>query len=135
MTIHWPNNPHQVRILIADDDRMVRRLLHSTLRGLEHTNVTHAESGEEAMSMYHRQLPNLVFLDIAMPGKLDGMAVLDELRSSGDPVFIVMITAHGTAENVEVAIKKGVNGFLVKPFTAERIHKTLENFHKSITKT
>ena len=131
MTIHWPNNPHEVRILIADDDRMIRRLLHSTLRGLEHTRVIHAESGEEALAVYHRHLPNLVFLDIAMPGKLDGMAVLDKLRSSGHPVFIVMITAHGTAENVDVAIKKGVNGFLVKPFTAERIYKTLENFHKS----
>ena len=127
----WLNDPSKVRILITDDDRMVRRLLHSTLRGLGHTNVAQAESGVEALAICNNTWPDLVFLDIDMPGNMDGMQVLQELRATEKGVFITMITAHSTANTVEQAIKLGVDSFLVKPFTAQRIRTTLENFHKS----
>jgi two-component system chemotaxis response regulator CheY len=127
----WICDPDKVAILIADDDAMIRDLLRSTLRKLGHHNVRDAASGEDALSQCQERWPQLIFLDIEMPGELNGMGVLNQLRATDKPTYVIMITAHSTLNNVRQAVAQRVDGFLVKPFDADRIHRVLEQFHKS----
>ncbi len=127
----WSCDPNNIRILIVDDDPMLRKLLRSTLESLEHNSILEVDSGEDALAHFRENRPHLVFLDIEMPGELNGIAVLDALRKSEQPVSIIMITAHSTVQNVRQATAHKVDGFLVKPLNPERIQKALEHFHKS----
>jgi two-component system chemotaxis response regulator CheY len=127
----WSCNPNDVRILIVDDDPMLRKLLRSTLQSLDHTNILESRSGQEAMEVCQQNPLDLVFLDIEMPGEMNGIAVLNELRKDERPVSIIMITAHSTIANVRQAAASKVNGFLVKPLNPERIEKALAHFHQS----
>lgn len=127
----WRCDPAEIRILIADDDAMIRELLRSTLHGLDHTNVVEAGSGGETLELCKKQWPDLVFLDIEMPGEMNGMAVLNELRATERMLYIIMITAHSAIQNVRQAAAKRVDGFLVKPLAADRIRQAVETFHRS----
>lgn len=127
----WSCDPNDIRILIADDDPMIRTFLRSTLERLQHKMILEVDSGEEALERFRENRPHLVFLDIEMPGKLNGIAVLDALRETEQSVSIIMITAHSTVQNVRQAAARKVDGFLVKPLNPERIQKSLEHFHHS----
>lgn len=127
----WSCDPDTIRILIVDDDSMIRTFLRSTLETLEHKMILEAGSGEKAIERFQQNKPHLVFLDIEMPGELNGLAVLDALRESEQAVSIIMITAHSTVQNVRQAAARKVDGFLAKPLNPERIKKALEHFHNS----
>jgi adenylate cyclase len=103
------------RILVVDDLPQNVKLLEAVLapRGYD---VLSAASGEEALSMLAEQQPDLVLLDVVMPG-LDGYAVCRRLRDDPATRFlpVVMITAHGDQEKVK-AIEAGADDFLLKPF-------------------
>ncbi|MFP4061401.1 MAG: response regulator [Halochromatium sp.] len=125
----WSCDPDTIRILIVDDDSMIRTFLRSTLEKLEHKRILEADSGEKAIEHFRQHQPQLVFLDIEMPGALNGLAVLDALRESEQAVSIIMITAHSTVENVRRAAARKVDGFLAKPLNPQRIKQALEHFH------
>jgi two-component system chemotaxis response regulator CheY len=126
----WHCDPDDVRILIVDDDGLIRQLLRSTLHELDHNNVVEASSGELALASCQERWPHLIFLDIEMPGVKNGMAVLNELRATERSVYIIMVTAHSTIHNVRQAAAQRVDGFLVKPLDTDRIRKAVENFHR-----
>lgn len=128
-SFQWPIDPKEIRILLVDDDPMIRELLKTTLRKLQHTHILESESGEEAIALCKESWPDLIFLDIDMPGELNGMAVLHEVRAIGKPVYITMITAYGTLDNVRQAAAKKIDGFLLKPVSTDRIRRALEDFH------
>ncbi|MBK5939306.1 response regulator [Halochromatium roseum] len=127
----WSCNPNDVSILIVDDDPMLRKLLRSTLQSLDHTNILESGSGQEAVDLCQKNPLDLVFLDIEMPGEMNGIDVLNELRKDKRQVSIIMLTAHSTIANVRQAAASKVNGFLVKPLNPERIEKVLEHYHHS----
>lgn len=130
-TTSWPCDPDKVAIVIADDDPRLRELLKSILGKLDHRNIQEAGNGEDALALCQERWPQLVFLDIEMPGELNGMAVLNKLRATNKPVHIIMVTAHSTIHNVRQAVAQRVDGFLVKPFDSARIRGVLESFHQT----
>lgn len=105
------------KILIVDDHSDIRRLLSITLgRSFE---VLEAEDGLTALGIIRRQHPQVVLLDIMMPGELDGLQVLDAIKS--DPALkdtlVAMITARGQAADFEVGKQRGANAYFIKPFS------------------
>src|ERR687895_493430 len=88
-----------------------------------------AASGQEGLALIERDPPDLVFLDIKMPG-MDGLEVLDQIKAKHPEVPVVMVSGHGTAQNAFEARDKGASGFIEKPFSEpvllERIEKELE---------
>jgi AmiR/NasT family two-component response regulator len=103
-----------VRILIAEDETIIRLDLRALLEGAGHEIVAEARDGVEAVALAREHAPDLAVLDVKMP-HLDGIEaarrILDER-----PIPIVMLTAYGQDELVARAVEAGVFGYLVKPF-------------------
>lgn len=102
------------KILIADDDELLRELLHDILEQ-EGYEVIEAKEGIQALELY-RRIPDidLAILDILMPGR-DGIAVLKEIRSSSD-IPVIMLTALGNPENELEGFENGACDYVTKPF-------------------
>ena len=103
-----------MRILIAEDETIIRLDLRDLLERAGHEVVAEARDGEEAVDLARTSEPDVAIMDVKMP-KLDGIEaarrILDER-----PIPIVMLTAYGQDELVGRAVEAGVFGYLVKPF-------------------
>ena len=108
------------RILIVDDHPLTREALSSLLRAHDFEVVGCASDGEEAIVEAARLRPDLVLLDLSMPG-LDGLGALPRLRESAPETEVVVLTASGTEENLLAAIRGGAAGYLLKTEPPERI--------------
>ena len=104
-------------ILLVDDHSDIRRLIRITLgKAFE---VLEAEDGKTGLDIARRQKPDLVVLDVMMPGELDGMKVLDEIRK--DPQLkhtrVIMVTARGQVRDYDDGMEHGADAYFVKPFS------------------
>jgi response regulator NasT len=103
-----------VRILVAEDESIIRLDLVELLRGAGHEVCAEARDGAEAVRLAGEHLPDLAVLDVKMP-KLDGIEAARRILEER-PIPIVMLTAYGQDEVVSRAVEAGVFGYLVKPF-------------------
>jgi two-component system nitrogen regulation response regulator NtrX len=113
------------RILVIDDEAAIRDSLRMILE-YEGYGFTGAASGQDGIALVQRDRPDLVLLDIKMPG-MDGMDVLRRLRALDEGLPVVMISGHGTTSTAVEAIKSGALDFLDKPLSSERVILTLQN--------
>lgn len=111
-------------ILIVDDEDGIRYSLRGILED-EGFTVTDAESGEAALTSLADEQPDLVFLDIWLPG-MDGLEVLDRIKKEWDWLPVVMISGHGNIETAVSAVKKGAFDFIEKPLSLEKVVITAE---------
>lgn len=114
------------KILIIDDESGIRDILSASLRD-EGFVVQTAANGEEGMQVMKSFIPDLVFLDIWMPGHKDGIEVLKDIRSLYPQTEFVMISGHGTIETAVKATKLGAYDFIEKPLSIEKISITISN--------
>src|SRR6476620_10546022 len=113
------------RILVVDDEAEIRRSVRMILE-YEGYEVLEASSGPDAISIVEREAPDLVFLDIKMPG-MDGLGALQRIRTSNDALPVVIISGHGTVSTAVEATKAGAFDFIEKPLASERILVTIRN--------
>jgi len=104
-------------VLIVDDHTDIRRLLSITLGREFH--VIEAEDGQSALVAVRTHHPRAVLLDVMMPGQMDGMQVLDAIKSSPDTcnILVAMITARGQDADHEDARQRGADAYFIKPFS------------------
>jgi len=113
------------RVLIVDDHQLTREAL-SSLLGVHGFEVCGcASDGEQAIGEAARLRPDLVLLDLSMPG-LDGLSALPRLREAAPEAEVVVLTASGTEENLLAAIRAGAAGYLLKTEPPERIAAFLD---------
>lgn len=105
------------RILVVDDQVDIRRLIRIAL-GRSH-EVAEAEDGVAGLAMARRFRPDLVVLDVMMPGGLDGLQVLDAIREDPDlaAAKVILLTARGQARDLEEGMSRGADAYVVKPFS------------------
>ena len=103
-----------MRILIAEDETIIRLDLKQLLERAGYDVVAEAKDGEEAVALARSEEPELAILDVKMP-KLDGIEAARRMLEER-PIPIVMLTAYGQQELVSRAVEAGVFGYLVKPF-------------------
>src|SRR4030081_1862635 len=103
-----------VRILIAEDETIIRLDLRDLLERSGHEVVAEARDGEEAVALAREHEPELAIMDVKMP-RLDGIEAAKRILDER-PIPIVMLTAYGQEELVARAVEAGVFGYLVKPF-------------------
>lgn len=108
-------------ILIVDDEEDIRELVSGILSDEGHETRTAFDS-DSALAAIADRVPRLVFLDIWLQGsKLDGLELLDAIKTLYPDLPIVMISGHGTIETAVSAIRKGAYDFIEKPFKADRL--------------
>jgi two-component system nitrogen regulation response regulator NtrX len=115
-----------VDILVVDDERDIRELIAGILED-EGYEPRKAADSDAVFSAVRERLPSLVILDIWLQGsKLDGLAILDELKQVHPDLPVVVISGHGNIETAIAAIRKGAYDFIEKPFNADKLMVTIE---------
>jgi two-component system, chemotaxis family, chemotaxis protein CheY len=117
-----------MKILVADDSRVMRQIVIRTLRqaGFEGHEVIEAADGKEAKDAVISQKPDLVVSDWNMP-EMTGIQVLGALRAAGNSVPFGFVTSECTTEMQNAAEQAGASFFIVKPFTPERFKEALSS--------
>ena len=115
------------KILIADDESSLRLLVRATLSTNKSFELTEAFDGNEALHKAQSELPDLILLDVMMPG-LSGFEVCERLKN--DPktknIVIIMLTAKGQQSDRDWAISVGTDYFLTKPFSPIELFNLIE---------
>ena len=105
------------KILIVDDHSDIRKLIRITLG--ESYEVFEADNGATCLNIIHIKKPDLIVLDVMMPGKLDGLMVLDIIKS--DPelrhIRVIMVTARGQVADYDDGMLRGADAYFIKPFS------------------
>jgi two-component system, OmpR family, response regulator MprA len=107
------------RVLVVDDDALVRRMLTRSLVA-EGFEVEHVADGGAALAAAEASAPDLVVLDVTMPG-FDGLAVCRRLRANGLRGSIIMLTARDAVADRVAGLEAGADDYLVKPFAVEEL--------------
>jgi len=113
------------KILIVDDEASIREALRQLFEYEEH-EVALAGQAAEAMERFGAFGPDLVFLDVMLPG-IDGMEILARIRERDPGALVVMISGHGTIETAVEATRRGAHDFLEKPLDSDRLLLTVRN--------
>lgn len=116
------------KILIVDDSILVRKKLRDCLAMFDYTNVIEAQDGDEALTKYKEEKPNLVFMDIVMP-KLFGTDAVKAIIDTDEHANIIMLSSVGTKKHVQDSLKAGAKDFIFKPFTASRVSEVVEKYN------
>jgi DNA-binding response OmpR family regulator len=105
------------KILIVDDQADIRRMMHIALG--EDFNLLEAEDGSTALDMVRQHKPDVVLLDVMMPGGLDGLQVLDQIRADVrlKHTRVILVSAKGQVSDYELGMQRGANAYFVKPFS------------------
>ncbi|MBA2950645.1 response regulator transcription factor [Streptomyces himalayensis] len=110
-------------MLLAEDDRAIRHALERALT-LEGYEVTAVADGVEALAQAHRRQPDVLVLDVMMPG-IDGLQVCRVLRAEGDRTPILMLTARVETADRIAGLDAGADDYVVKPFDVEEVFARL----------
>lgn len=113
------------KILIVDDAAFMRMMIKDNLKNNGYVNLIEAADGEQAVQVYKAEKPDLVIMDITMPNK-NGLEALKEIRGIDPNAKVIMCSAMGQESMVVEAIRNGAKDFIVKPFKADRIIKTVQ---------
>jgi DNA-binding response OmpR family regulator len=121
-----------MKILIVDDDSTTRKLLGLYLKAKGY-EVAYAENGLQGLEKLGMESPNLVISDLNMP-YMDGIEFVKSVRSGAvqSDIPILMVTTEADPEERERAMTAGVNGYLVKPVTAEVVTQNIRHILKNM---
>lgn len=112
------------KILIVDDAVFMRSMLKRVINSAGAYEVLEAPNGEAALSIYREVSPDLVFLDISMPG-ISGIEVLRQMIGINEHALVIMCSAIGQESMIVEALDIGAADFIVKPFKPEQIAAAL----------
>ncbi len=114
-----------MRLLIVDDSLVVRNAIQRSVGAGKISQVFRAEDGEEAVSIFTRERPEMVTMDLTLP-RLDGLGAIRLIRSIAPDTSILVISALNSHKTAMEAIALGACGFLTKPFTPREISEALD---------
>lgn len=110
-------------IMIADDDMFMRSLVNKSMKA--YGKVIPVEKGNEVVDVYLEHMPDILFLDIHLPGE-SGIGILDEIQSFDHNAYIIMLSADSNKGNVLTTSMRGAKGFITKPFTEDKLIEMLK---------
>lgn len=124
-----------MKILVVDDFSTMRRIIKNLLKDLGFTNIQEADDGTTALPMLKQNNFDFVITDWNMPG-MQGIDLLKEIRSNEKlkSIPVLMVTAEAKKEQIVTAAQAGVNGYVVKPFTAATLKEKLEKIFERLGK-
>jgi len=114
-----------VNVLIVDDLAFIKIVLRDILEKAGFRVVGEASNGEQAISMYQDTRPDVVLMDITMPG-MDGLTALKQIRQIDPAARVIICSALGQQRLIVQAIQLGAKDFIVKPFQPQRVVSALK---------
>jgi DNA-binding NtrC family response regulator len=111
------------KVLVADDERAICEAFGAMLRSAGHTPIV-AASGEDALRRIAEERPEVIFLDVQMPG-LSGLETLERIRATDADLPVIVMTAYGTLQTAMTALKAGAFDYLGKPIELARVREVL----------
>lgn len=122
-----------MKILVVDDFSTMRRIIKNLLKDLGFTNVQEADDGSTALPMLQQGDFDFVVTDWNMPG-MQGIDLLRNIRADDNlkHIPVLMVTAEAKKEQIVAAAQAGVNGYVVKPFTAATLKEKLDKVFERI---
>jgi len=118
--------------MIVEDEKVTNELLSSTFKNF-FSDVHSCFNGEEALTVYNKNKPDVVFVDIIMSG-MDGIELSRRIREENPGQIIIVISASNDIEKISESIEVGVNSFIQKPIDTKKIIELLSNVIAMITK-
>jgi len=112
-------------VMIVDDSMIMTQKLSAMVRELGHQVVRICKDGAEAVRDYPAVKPDLVTMDITMPG-MDGIETMAAIKAINPQARVVMVTSHGQEGMVVRALEAGALGYVLKPVTKERLSAVIE---------
>lgn len=112
------------RVLIVDDAAFMRRVLRDIIEEAGHEVVAEAATGEDAVEQYRKVYPDLVTMDLVMPGE-GGRAALEKILGHDPQARVIVVSAVGQKKEVDEALSAGAADFLVKPFEKASVVDTV----------
>lgn len=116
------------KILVVDDNAELRKLLRLTLQAID-CELHEADNGLAAIAMTRTLKPEVIILDVMMPGGIDGYQVCQAIKA--DPAtrktHVLLLSARGQKSDIEAGHRAGADGYMVKPFSPLELIKTINN--------
>ncbi len=119
----------KIKILLVDDEKEFVETLSERIRMREHDSEV-ALNGEQALKKMEDDIPDVVVLDLKMPG-MDGMEVLRKIREAYPKVQVIMLTGHGSEKDEQEARKLGAFEYLQKPVEIDTLMKKIKKAYKN----
>lgn len=114
-----------MKILLVDDSRTIRNIQKNALRQIGFEEFVEAGDGLEALEALAKSNPDLMLVDWNMP-RMDGITLVRKVRETNKSLPIIMCTTEAEKTRVVEALKAGVNDYIVKPFTPERLSEKIQ---------
>ena len=114
------------KILVCDDSVLARKQLMDAVKEIADGAIfLEGKNGAEAVELYKKEKPDIVFMDIVMPEK-DGNEALSEIKAFDNDAIIIIVSSVGTQEQLKKAIQLGAKDFIQKPFEKNQISEIIE---------
>jgi two-component system, chemotaxis family, chemotaxis protein CheY len=112
-------------VAVAEDNAVVREVLRGIIRQDKSLKlVAEAANGQVALDIVQQHKPDILCLDVLMPG-MDGIAVLRNIKQEHPDTRVIIVTGQATSEVVKEALSLGAHGFVVKPFNADKLLRAI----------
>ncbi len=118
-------------VVVADDDDVTRGLLRQLLRQCHLQVIGEARDGKQALEIFRKLKPQIMFLDVQMP-EMNGLETLAAIRTEDSDAIVIIITGSATSAVVKSAIDARADGIIAKPFSAAKI---LKEINRCLTRT
>lgn len=122
------------KVLIVDDNRIIRQLLRLTFSNSSRFQLFEADSGEQAFPIVIREKPDYIILDVMMPGELNGYQICEMIKSWKDTCQskIIIVSARGQQADLETGYKAGADHYIVKPFSPAELMQWIDNHEQNL---
>ncbi|MBT5549234.1 MAG: response regulator [Nitrospina sp.] len=116
------------KIMVVDDNASIRYVLRASLGDLKEYKIVEAVSGEEAVEMALEVMPELIFMDVVMPGQLDGLEATKKLKNNPrtKDIKVVMLTAMRQKSDIDSGFMAGADDYFAKPFSPMELVKKVD---------
>jgi YesN/AraC family two-component response regulator len=126
------NETKKLTALVVEDEKEANELMVSTFNNF-FNSIDSAMNAEDALDLYRMRRPDIVFIDIILPG-MDGLELAKRIRDINPDQIIVIISASNDMSKISEAIKIGVDSFIQKPIDSNKIIDMLKNINQTIAK-
>ena len=120
----------QLNVLVVDDSILATEVLKGALQELGHKVVNTAKSGAEALAAYRTTNPDVVTMDVTMPG-IDGIAAARNIIKEFPDARVIMVTSHAQKGMVMQALDAGAKGYILKPIKKDKLREILAQVAKA----